>query len=442
MPEGRLSHWGFGKEVAFGTPVAATRYAQFISESLYSKIGEVTPANIVGVFDEGPTFLGLKEHTGKISTNVYPDFIGMLFMAGWGADTLVAAESAPGASPSSSGGSLASATYYVKTAPIFGGSVTPASGTFVGVAGEASAEANAVVTGPTGSVTVTPVAVTGAIGFIIWYGTATGAENLAIVTTGATGVITSTTVGGAVVSSTPKAGSNLHVFNPRQANWGTGSIVQPLTMEIHRDLGQAFQFSGTAIEKMMLKFGIGSKGADAVLTGEIDVIAKDLQFISATTPVFDSQSPFLWNQAAISLAGAPYVTIQDLQIDIDNGIEGKPYIDGTNEIHSIVAKSPRIVGVSGVMLADITQFNNYVARTRGDLNILFTGATLGTNGAYRLMLDIPLFQYIGYDIGVAGPHEIMVSFKGKAKYDFGNATQPAVGSPMLIALENDVSLAY
>jgi hypothetical protein len=455
MPQGRLGHIGMGKEVTFGTPVAATRYFQFVNESLYTPIGEVTPPAVVGQFDEGPTFLGVREHKGKVRFNVFPDFFGMLLVAGWGVDTLVAAQAAPGLAAATTGGSLATGTIFVKTAPIFGrpggAGIVANPASYIGVVGTSSAEASVAVTGPTASVTVTPAAVANATGFIVWYGTAAGAENLAMVTSGASLIITTTTVGGAVAATsaagfavTPGSAYNLHVFNPRQTTWGTNSAVQPLTFEVARDLGAAnvWQYTGTVLEKLMWQISV-MKGAhiDAKMLAEIDVIAKSYALITGTQQVFDPQIPFLFNQAKVSLNNAAYLTMATLKWDIDQGIEGKPYLNNSSEIAAIVSRAPRKVIVTGTMLADPAQWTNYVTRVQQALNIAFVGQALGA-GNYQFMMDCPTFQYTAYPVGIAGPAEILVSFTGLAKYNYGDPTQPSIGSPARFALVNDVSAAY
>ena len=79
---------------------------------------------------------------------------------------VVRTPAAPALTPSTTGGSLATATYFVKL-------------TALGTTGEtlASTEASAAVTGPTGSIAATWTAVAGATGYRVYVGTTTGGEN-------------------------------------------------------------------------------------------------------------------------------------------------------------------------------------------------------------------------------------------------------------------------
>ena len=96
---------------------------------------------------------------------------------------------APGATPSTTGGSLATATYYYKI------SALNASGESVG-----SAEASAAVTGPTGSVALTWSAVTGATSYRVYRGTAAGVQNVYYATANVT---TYTDTGAASTAGSP-----------------------------------------------------------------------------------------------------------------------------------------------------------------------------------------------------------------------------------------------
>jgi hypothetical protein len=458
--QGRLAHWGFNKEATYGTAVrpsgAGGRYAAFISEALETKVEMITPANIVGVYDEGPTYVGLETHEGKIHFNVFPDFFGLLLTSAFGPDTLQAAQVAPTCTPGSSG-TLATGNYYVVVAPIFGSAsgIHAAAGYYVGTAGTGSAESTVVsVTGPTGSIAVswTGHTVPNCVGYIVYYtatGGASGSEQYAILVSGqstTSATITSTSVGSGVFAATPETGANYHQFNPRDTGAMTNSILQSLTMEIYRNLAasETMQYAGAVINKLMLKFGVGKgRGGDMILTAEADVIAKHLTFVSETTPAFEGTQPFRWNQAVIAIADSQYITLNELTVEIDNGSEGIAFIDGTNEIQQIVAKGPRIITISGVMLGDYNMLQDYLNQTRPTMNVLFTGPQVAaTSSFFKLMLDVPLFQFTAYPLGVKGPGQVYVPFVGKAKYDFSNPTQPNPLSPMTIGIVNDVATGY
>src|SRR5207302_7923500 len=231
----------------------------FQNESITTKVEEVIPPQIIGFFDEGPSYPGLVEHAGKVKFNVYPDFVGGM-LTSYGPDVVANAPTATYA-PSASGGTLATGSYFVKVAAIYGdrGGVVASPASYIGVLGPTSVEsASQSVTGPTGSIVVTITAPTqGPVpaGYVVWYtaaGGGAGSESLYVLTTTTSATIITTTPGAAVIASTTigPATINLHTFSPRQTSWGANSVVQPYTFEVHRDMTNAFQYAGTVIEKL------------------------------------------------------------------------------------------------------------------------------------------------------------------------------------------------
>jgi hypothetical protein len=84
-PRGSLSHVGIGKEVTFGTPVAATDYLKFVSEGITEEIEQVISEALLGIVDEAPSFEGMHNIAGDISGDVYPNSIGHLLRSALGA---------------------------------------------------------------------------------------------------------------------------------------------------------------------------------------------------------------------------------------------------------------------------------------------------------------------------------------------------------------------
>jgi hypothetical protein len=87
MPYGSLAHIGLGKEVTWGTAVPATEYIRFASESLNEEIEQVISENLSGIVDEGASYEGMHNVSGDMSFDVYPNILGHLLRAAFGAPT-------------------------------------------------------------------------------------------------------------------------------------------------------------------------------------------------------------------------------------------------------------------------------------------------------------------------------------------------------------------
>lgn len=87
MPRGVKAHIGIGKEATYGTPVAATDYLRFASEGITEEIEQIISENIMGIVDEAESHEGLRTISGDVSGDVYPNVVGDLLRAAFGAPT-------------------------------------------------------------------------------------------------------------------------------------------------------------------------------------------------------------------------------------------------------------------------------------------------------------------------------------------------------------------
>ena len=390
---GRQAHVGISKQTAWGTPVAAAAYLRFRSESLTTSIEEITPPNILGVPDEGQTYQGFQGHAGDIVFDAHPDVLGYFLLSGLGPVTSTGQQD-----------STAIQINVVATAKTY----TRVSGSFV-------------TDGFQAGMTVT------ASGF-----TNGGNNGTKVIQTVAALVITMTSATG-LVDETGGGDERLlggrfeHVFTKRTSDFSAESYAQPMTFEIHRDLGTAFQFSDAVVNRLTLNFGVGEK-VTRVTAG---IIAKTVARITATSPTFEATQAFRYNQAAITLPDpTAYDTLRDLEISIDNGLQPIELMNQTTEAARILAEGSRIVTVGGSMITSSDEWDVFRLGTERALKAVLTGATLGT-GTYKLTLEVPKFRYVAYDLGVGGPGLQFVGFRSKGKYDGSTAA-----SPLKLTLQN------
>lgn len=85
MAYGSLAHVGLAKETTYGTPVAATDYVKFASESLNETIEQVKSEILNGVVDDAPTYEGMHTVAGDLAFDVYPNVVGNLLRSALGA---------------------------------------------------------------------------------------------------------------------------------------------------------------------------------------------------------------------------------------------------------------------------------------------------------------------------------------------------------------------
>lgn len=223
---------------------------------------------------------------------------------------------------------------------------------------------------------------------------------------------------GAPTTTQPDATNNPtvyeHVFNPVHDNFLIDCALPPYTVEVHRDLAQAFQYAGTVINDLNLNFGTDNK----IMRANAAVIAKKLALITKTTPSFEATAPFLWDQASITIDGVVNNDVSTLDFGVNNSLEGNETMDGSKEISRIFRSGKRTFPISFTMdLTGLTEFNRFKSQSEVAASITLTGASISGTYNYKLTIDIPKLRYTAFPINVGGAGEVTAQVTGVAKYD-------------------------
>jgi hypothetical protein len=302
MPFGALAHIGLGKEVTYGTPVAAADYLRFASEGLNEEIEQVITENISGVVDEGASYEGMHNISGDISFDVYPNVVGHMLRAAFGAP----------------------------------------------------------------------------------------------------------------VSTEVVTGVYQHVFTPAQNSFSNICALPPYTLEVHRDMEQAFQYSGAVVNDLTFSFGTDNK----LMQGSAAIIAKALALIAKTAPNFEATNPFRWFQATVTLDGTINKDISTVEFGIQNNLEGRASLDGTKEISRVLRNGFRSFPVKfSLDLKDMAEYNKFRSQNEVPLKIELVGDVITGADNYKLTVDIPKFRFAAFPINVDGAGAIATQVDGSAKYD-------------------------
>lgn len=236
---------------------------------------------------------------------------------------------------------------------------------------------------------------------------------------------------GAPATTQPDATNNPtvyeHIFTPVQDNFSTVCALPPYTLEVHRDLEQAFQYAGAVVNDLSFNFGTDTK----IMQGSASIIAKALALISATTPSFETNDPFLWHQSSITIDGASNNDLQTLDFAINNSLEGRATLNGSKTVSRIRRNGRRTFPVNFTYdISDLTEFNKFRNQNEIPVKIELTGASISGTYNHKLTIDIPKFRYTAFPINVGGAETITAQVNGVAKYD------KAVGYGMKVTLVN------
>lgn len=219
---------------------------------------------------------------------------------------------------------------------------------------------------------------------------------------------------GAPVTTSLAAGVYQHVFTPTQANFANNCALPPYTFEVNRDLGQAFQYAGSVVDDLTFNFGTDKK----IMTAQASILAKALALITKTTPSFDTQDPFTWNQAAITFNGSVNANFSTLEFGVKNSLDAIPTLDSTRNINRILRKDKRTFPTKFTLeLQDMTEYNLFKAQNEVALSIVLTGSLIATGYNFKFQVDIPKFHFNSFPIGVKGAGVITAQVDGWGEYD-------------------------
>ena len=473
MPQGARGHIGIKKELIWGQKVAGDNdfFLPFVSETLIPNIEEVLSAAQKGILDEPKSYQGERAFGGDVVVEVYPASLGHLLRStvnepeeatpAGTAETVIedcedkwdesveggvisevdandykkgtksvklrvssgVAEGAILATEAIASNNMTASTHiklWIKC------SVETALGGLQFLLDESENCASplelldipALTAGVWKEVTLTiatPAALTAVISMGLKYVTDLGEC-----------VINMDTV--RKVTTTNATNAKQHIFIPRQAtDFHADCPINPYTLEIYRDQGQAFQFLGAIFNTLALNFST----TDKILKATNGIIAKDLGDTPKTAPSFETTDPFTWKQAVISIAGAPNNDINTFGINYDNKCVGKYALNNTAILRKIYRDGLRIIPVNfSIDFVDRTEYDKFILGTEQAFQVKFVGAECEAGYYYTLQIDIPKFRYLTYPINMSGPGPIICGVTGKAKYD------ATLGYPFKITLIN------
>lgn len=209
-----------------------------------------------------------------------------------------------------------------------------------------------------------------------------------------------------------------HTFIPTQTDFETKCALPPYTLEVHRDLEQAFQFAGCVVNNLQFSWGVDQK----ILRCTASILGKSVDLIAKTTPEFEAANPFTWEQATYK-AGSPLAAIDTLtaiQITVNNNLEAVATLNNTKEISRIRRNGFRTVEVQFTFeVEDLTEYSKFAAQSENAFEFEFV------NDTNKLKFELPKVRYTSFPLAVGGSGRITVAAAGKAKYD--SVTEKAIG---------------
>ena len=201
-----------------------------------------------------------------------------------------------------------------------------------------------------------------------------------------------------------------HEFIPRNAKFDSKSALPPYTLQVHRDVTSAFQYTDALFTRVEL-----SVQGNALVQMTTGIMARTTSIMAASTATFTEPSPWTWNVASLSFGGSAVDFAESLSVSIEQPIEGVIMLDGTRRVNRFVRTNPTVVRVRGrVDFQDLTEFNAFQNQTQR--RMLLTLGTAAGSGPY-MTIDVPKMLYNTFPSQIGGPGRIGVDFEASGEYD-------------------------
>lgn len=215
-------------------------------------------------------------------------------------------------------------------------------------------------------------------------------------------------------SSAPALASSVyaHSMIPVTAEFDPQASLRPLTIEMNRDAGSAYQYYDMLVDQITFEYAHG-----ALLKSTVNLLGGKFEKLAKTTAAYLPGSNFPWNTTSVSFGGAAIDEISQMTITCANQLEAIGTLDGTKTPNRIKRSGYRTVEISGTILfVDNTEADKFLAMSDQRVIVFSKGETIG-NAANSLKIDVPNFQYTAFPINVGGAGKIEVGFTGKAKFN-------------------------
>jgi hypothetical protein len=203
-----------------------------------------------------------------------------------------------------------------------------------------------------------------------------------------------------------------HEFMPDPTDFDSMAAAPPVTLEVYRDAGSAFQYYDCIINTLSFQFANSQlvKCTTGVIGGNFTKAAKQ-------TASYEPFSEFTWDQTSISISAAAIDEIQDLTITLNNNLEATYTLDGTKFPNRIKRSGRRTIEISGTLL--------FVSQAEADIFRAQTERRMVVHtkqGSNQIEMDIPSMRYRAFPVNIGGPGQIGVGFTAAAKYNAGSGT--------------------
>lgn len=212
-----------------------------------------------------------------------------------------------------------------------------------------------------------------------------------------------------LTSTTSDSGKQVHVFNPATDDFDERVAMNPMTMEIYRDVGSSMLYYDMVGNNISMSIANGQ-----LLNFTCGFIGAGVSRKGVSTPTFPNDPPFLWDQVSATYNGGVIVDLRDLTINIQNNLEPVWTLTGSKTPYKIKRTSQQVIEITGTMLY---QAHSYQQAFENQSENAFIINFLNDTSPHTLKIDVPSLRFKTFEPVANAQGIIEASFTAGAMFN-------------------------
>ena len=216
-----------------------------------------------------------------------------------------------------------------------------------------------------------------------------------------------------------------HTFTPRSGDFDIFAAQRPCALI--KGWAGPTTFSAEVFYDMALSALELSCAAGELMKCKAAFIGGERTAIAIPTPSFPAGRRLTWDVASLQVGSgtglAAHPNWESLTLTLDNGIEAKHVMDGSQWPGRIERSGWRKISLNGTFIFDSQlEYDAFTAQSQRAFIAFFTGKeVIMTNTRPTLRIDIPALRYKEFKRPTGGPGRIKAQFSADADYHVGSA---------------------
>lgn len=215
---------------------------------------------------------------------------------------------------------------------------------------------------------------------------------------------------GQVVTSSD-AGTQTHVFEPKQSDFDEFSAVPPMSLLVNRDSPSAQNCGYLYSDGHITQFNLEIAN-NTLLKSTAEFVGVNFKNSAIIAPTFNAtEKPWTWDVASASINGVAVCDFKTLNFTFTNNLERQYTLCGSKTARRVIRSGMQTIEVTGTVAFNSNSFQQALLdQNEWAFMLHFVG-----DAPHALTIDVPLARVKEWSptMGGAGEIEAAISFSGE-----------------------------